>query len=186
MATSAEDKRIIEAIIHKDDTALMAVYKQHKSALHQFISRQLNDSQVADELTQDVFLDFIEALRDFHFQCSIKTFLFTIAKNKVIDVIRKKKIKKILFSSMPEHVVDNITAVMFDDGLEKKELQKQIKTVLDNLPNDYQVVLRLKYVEGEKVQTIARKLSLGFKATESLIFRARKAFVSIWRTSNPV
>jgi RNA polymerase sigma-70 factor (ECF subfamily) len=85
---------------------------------------------------------------------------------------------------MPEHVVDNITAVMFDDELEKKELATQIKTVLDDLPNDYQVVLRLKYIEGEKVQTIARKLSMGFKATESLIFRARKAFVSIWKTSN--
>lgn len=186
MATSADDKKIIEAIIHKDDTALLALYKQHKATLHQFINRQLNDPQLADELTQDVFLDFIEALRDFHFQCSIKTFLFTIAKNKVIDVIRKKKIKRILFSSMPEHVVDNITAVMFDDELEKKELATQIKTVLDDLPNDYQVVLRLKYIEGEKVQTIARKLSMGFKATESLIFRARKAFVSIWKTSNAV
>jgi len=50
------------------------------------------------------------------------------------------------------------------------------------LPNDYQFVLRLKYIEGERVNNIAKKLSLGFKATESLLFRARKAFIKVFET----
>lgn len=83
---------------------------------------------------------------------------------------------------MPAYILEGLTAVVFDDGLEKKELSTKIKHVFDHLPNDYKMVLRLKYIEGAKVKTIANKLSLGFKATESLIYRARKAFIKVFHT----
>ena len=146
------------------------------------MNKQLNDAAKSEEFIQDIFYDFIESLRDFQYQCSLKTYLFSIARNKVIDTIRKKKIKKILFSSMPAYILEGLTAVVFDDGLEKKELSTKIKHVFDHLPNDYKMVLRLKYIEGAKVKTIANKLSLGFKATESLIYRARKAFIKVFHT----
>jgi len=48
------------------------------------------------------------------------------------------------------------------------------------LPNDYQVILRLKYMEGIKIKEIAGILKMNFKATESLLFRARKNFIKIF------
>ncbi len=179
MATSENETKLIEQIMHRDEKALHELIRTYRPQLSQFIFKQLSDRQVAEELTQDVFLDFIESLRDFHYQCSIKTFLFAIAKNKIIDTIRKKKIKRILFSSMPLHIIEGMT-VVFDEDIEHRELSSKISHVLDKLPNDYQLVLRLKYIDGEKVKTISDKLSLGFKATESLIFRARKAFVKLF------
>lgn len=182
MNDRTDEKKIVAAIIAKDEAALLEFYKLHKDSVFRYIKNQLKDKPQAEEITQDVFLDFIEALRDFHFQSSLKTFLFSIARNKVIDVIRRKKVKKILFSSLPTYVVENITAVVFDDTLEKKELAEKMKTVLQALPNDYQLVLRLKYVEGKRVKSIAEKLSLKFKATESLIYRARKMFVKVFHS----
>lgn len=178
----SDEKKIVAAIIAKDETALFELYKSYKDPVFRYIYHQLKDKSHAEEITQDVFLDFIDALRDFHFQSSIKTFIFSIARNKVIDVIRRKKVKKILFSALPEYVVENITAVVFDDGMEKKELADKMKKVLETLPNDYQLVLRLKYVEGQRVKSIAEKLSLKFKATESLIYRARKMFVKVFHS----
>lgn len=182
MSQQLDEKKIVSAIIARDETALFELYKQHRDHLFRYIYNQLKDKSLAEEITQDVFLDFIEALRDFHFEASLKTFLFSIARNKVIDVIRRKKVKKILFSSLPAYVVENITSVMFDDTLEKKELAEKMKTVLQALPNDYELVLRLKYMEGQNVKSIAEKLSLKFKATESLIFRARRMFVKIFQS----
>ncbi len=181
MSTSEEEKNLIERIIKKDEKALLLVYKKNKNLILNFVNRQLRDYQLAEEVTQDVFLDFIESLRDFNFQCSLKTFLFSIAKNKVIDVIRKKKIKKILFSALPPYFVEGLKTILIDDEIDRNELNGKIKKTLSELPNDYQLVLRLKYIEGEKVTNIAEKLSLGFKATESLIFRARKAFVKVFQ-----
>lgn len=182
MSIDLNERALIQKIIRKDEKALLTIYRLYKKSIHNFIYRKLKDYHTAEEITQDVFLDFIEALRDFRFQSSIKTFLYSIARNKTIDFIRKKKLKKILFSALPPYFIESLKTIFIDEELEKKELSKKIKETLQKLPNDYQFVLRLKYMEGEKVNNIAKKLALGFKATESLVFRARKAFIKIFET----
>ncbi len=180
MKSSQNEEEVIKKIVAKDEGAMINFYNQYKKPVFNFILRKLNDSYLAEELTQDVFLDFIETAGDFRYQCSIKTFLFSIAKNKVVDTIRKKKIKKILFSALPKYFVESLTMVLMDDEIEKKELVRKIDKVFNKLPDDYRLILRLKYIDGEKVKNIARILSLKFKATESLLFRARKAFVKVF------
>lgn len=182
MSLNSEEQKLVRRIIQKDENALLYLYEKYQKSIQIFINRKLNDYSVAEEISQDVFLDFIEALRDFHFQCSLKTFLYSIARNKTIDYIRKKKLKKILFSALPPYFVEGLKTIFIDDELEKKELSRKIKKTLEMLPNDYQFVLRLKYLDGERVNNIAEKLAIGFKATESLLFRARKAFIKIYQT----
>src|SRR3989344_648391 len=136
MLKRVDEKELVQRIIQKDEKALLFLYQKYQKSIQHFIYRKLKDYNVAEEISQDVFLDFIEGL---------KTFLI-------------------------------------DDELEKKELSTKIKKTLEMLPNDYRVILRLKYIDGERVNNIAEKLSIGFKATESLLFRARKAFIKIFQT----
>jgi RNA polymerase sigma factor, sigma-70 family len=180
MKISQEDKEIVEKIVNKDSSAFFYFYKRNYSLVFNFIKRKINDKGKVEELTQDVFFDFIEALRDFHFQSSLTTFLLTIAKNKVIDEIRKKKIKKILFSHLPNFLIESLKVVFIEDDLDRKELRKKIEEVFKKLPKDYRLVLRLKYIENKKLVYIAKRLKMKFKATESLLFRARKAFINIF------
>lgn len=182
MIKREDEKKLVTRIINRDEKALLFLYKKYQKPLQSFIFRKLKDYNIAEEISQDVFLDFIEALRDFNYQSSLKTFLYSIAKNKSIDYIRKKKLKKILFSALPPYFVERLKTIFIDEEIDKKELTVKIKKAMDSLPNDYQIVLRLKYMEGERVNNIADKLSIGFKATESLLFRARKAFIKVFRT----
>ncbi len=182
MEISEKDRELLQKLIKRDEKTLLNFYRQFNLAVFNFVYHQLGNKHLAEEVTQDVFLDFIESLRDFRGQCSLNTYLFTIARNKTIDVIRKKKLKKILFSTLPFYIVEGLKTILIDEEIEKKELAAKIKKVFQRLPNDYQLVLRLKYIEGEKVKKIAQKLSLGFKATESLIFRARKAFIKVFQS----
>ncbi len=177
-----DEKELVARIIKKDEKSLMFVYRIYRQPIFNFIKKQLGDSGVAEEITQDVFLEFIEALRDFHFQCSLKTYIFSIARNKTIDTIRKKKIKKIFFSSMPSYFLDNIASVVFDEKIERQEVRSKIKKTFSKLPNDYRLILRLKYIENHTVRGISKKLVIGFKATESLLFRARKAFIKVFNS----
>lgn len=180
MLKRGNERELVLRIIQRDEKALLFIYQKYQKSIQNFINRKLKDYDVAEEISQDVFLDFIEALRDFHFQSSVKTFLYSIAKNKTIDYIRKKKLKKVLFSALPAYFIEGLKTILIDDELEKNELTAKIKKTLELLPNDYRLVLRLKYLDGEKVNSIAEKLAIGFKATESLLFRARKAFVKIF------
>ncbi len=182
MKTNSEEKKVIKKIIEGNERAFLELYKNNKKQVFNFIYRQLRDYHLSEEITQDVFFDLIESLRDFRGESSIKTLIFSIAKYKVIDHIRKKKIKKLLFSALPEYFVERLKTIILDDEIDKNELKEKIKKVFEALPNDYSLILRLKYIEGARVKEIARKLSLNFKATESLIFRARKAFIKVFNS----
>ncbi|MCX7996172.1 MAG: RNA polymerase sigma factor [Patescibacteria group bacterium] len=175
-----DEKSLVKRILAKDEQAFLLFVRANETNLFHYVYRQINDRDAAEEIVQDVFVDFLEALRSFHFQCSLKTYLFSIAKFKVIDAIRKKKIKKVIFSALPDYVVEGLSPVIIDDTLEKKELADKIHAVIAALPHEYQVILRLKYVDEVRVKAIAERLSLTFKATESLLFRARKAFIKLF------
>lgn len=182
MNTNKEEKELLKKIINRDERALFYVYKKYQPSIFNFVKSQINNYQTAEELTQDIFLDFIEALRDFRFQSSLKTFIFSIARHKVIDQIRKKKIKSILFSHLPSFIVESLKVVFIDEEIDKKELKEKIEKIINSLPNDYQVILRLKYIEGIKMKEISGKLKMNFKATESLLFRARKNFIKVFNS----
>ncbi len=183
MKTNSEERKTIQAIISKDEKAFLELYKAYNKQVFNFIYRQLRDYHLSEDITQDVFFDLIESLRDFRGESSLKTLIFSIAKYKVIDHIRKKKIKKLLFSALPDYFVEGLKTIILDDEIDRRELKAKISHVLEALPNDYSLILRLKYMEGVRVKEIAKRLSLNFKATESLLFRARKAFIKVFNSS---
>lgn len=178
---SKADQSLVKRLLAKDETALREFYSLYKDSLLQYLLRTL-DQEDAEEVLQDAYLQTLEALRNFRGQSSLKTFLYSIAKRRAIDKLRKKKIKKIFFSYFPQRFVDSLATVLMKDDLDEKYLEGKIERVLKDLPNDYALVLRLKYKEGYKVADIAKEIKLSFKATESLIFRARKSFVTTYNT----
>jgi RNA polymerase sigma-70 factor (ECF subfamily) len=175
-----KDKNLMERIINRDERAFYSFYQTNKNSLFNFIYRQIKNRQDAEEVLQDSFLAFIEGLRDFREQSSLKTFLFSIARRKIIDKIRKKKIKRILFSHLPKKIIESLTSVLLDEEIDRRFLIKKIDKVFERLPNDYALILRLKYKEGYPVVEIAKKLKLSFSAAESLLFRARQAFIKLY------
>lgn len=177
-----DDQKIIAGLIARNEKVLFDFYKKNYPLIFKFVNRHIKDKQTVEEIVNDAFYDFLENIRDFRGESTLKTYLFSIAHHKTIDYIRKKKIEKILFSALPSYLVEGLKIFFLDKEIEKKELTKKINQVFKKLPNDYQLVLRLKYIEGEKVKSIAKKLSMKFKATESLIFRARKAFIKIFNS----
>lgn len=179
---SQKDENILQQLIKKDERTLRLFYKEQKKPLLNFILRHVSDKPDAEEVLQDAFLAFIEGIRDFRRQSSLKTFLFAIAKNKAIDKLRKKRLKRILFSHLPERIVDSIAAVFLEEELNRDHLSQQIERVMAVLPHDYATILRLKYKEDYKVARISSELKLSFKATESLLFRARQAFIVAYKT----
>ncbi|MDP4011826.1 MAG: RNA polymerase sigma factor [Candidatus Roizmanbacteria bacterium] len=179
--TSEIDQEIVKRIINRDERALHMLYKKFRPQIFGYIYRRIPQKHIAEEITQDIFIHFLEGLRDFRFQCSIKTFLFAIARNKSIDYMRKKKIKQILFSRLPTFVVEGLTQFVMDDELERKELEQKLATTMQALPHDYRLILRLKYMEDKSVKEISKKLLKTFKSTESLLYRARKAFIDLYK-----
>jgi len=175
----SNDQILLKRLLAQDEKALKFFYNQHKKVLMKFIGRSLQEED-AEEVLQDTFFGFIESLRNFRGQSSLKTFLYSIAKRKIIDRMRRKKIQRVLFSYLPAYIVETLATVLLQDTVDKRHIAKKISRVFHRLPNDYARVLRLKYIEGYKVSKIGTDMGLSLKAVESLLFRARKAFAKLY------
>lgn len=170
----------IQKIKRGDERALLLMYKKFHSPLFHFINRQMRDVAVSEELVQDVFLGVIDGIREGRNIQSFSAYIYTIARYKTIDCIRRKKIKKVLLSALPEHVVSGCATLLFNEQLEHNEIKDTLESVFSKLPHEYALIIRLKYIDGFTVKKIASYLTVNFKAAESMLFRARREFSKLY------
>lgn len=175
---------IIEKIRQGNERALLVLYKKYHLPIFQFINRQIRDVGVSEELVQDVFFGCIEGIREERDIKSFSAYIYTIARYKTIDFIRRKRIKKILLSALPENIVNGCASLLFNEKTEKDEVADILERVFKNLPHEYALIIRLKYVDGYTVKKIANMLAIKFKAAESMLFRARKEFSKLYTILN--
>lgn len=174
------DRELTAGILSKDRMSLSLFYRTYAPLLRRYIQLKISDQSDAEEVLQDSLFAFLEAIRDFGGRSSIKTFLFSITNHKIIDFYRKKKIKQVVFSRLP-NLSELISPVLNpEEELNAGELKQKIIRTLSRLIPRYRQVLILKYLEDVSVEDIARKLAISFKSAESRLFRARKAFVELF------
>ena len=166
----------LDKVRQGNEHALLFIYKTYHQSLFQFINRQIRDVGVSEELVQDVFLGCIDGIRDNKEIKSFSAYIFTKARYKTIDFIRRKKIKKVLFSAIPEKVVNGAATLLFNEKMQKDDITDIVERVFKHLPHEYSLIIRLKYIDGFTVKKIASQLAVNFKAAESMLFRARREF----------
>ena len=155
-------------------------YQKYYQGVRGFVARKIDDEGVAEELTNDILWAAYESLPTFNHNCSEFSFICSIAKHKVIDYYRKKKLKTILFSASPvfEEIADK--AIGPERDVLKNELKEEIEKTLGDLREGYGKILRLKYVDGLRIDKIAQLTKLSIKAVESRLIRAKKQFQTVW------
>jgi len=174
------DKELVSAIISGDKLALYHFYQTYNKKIFSYVFSKIENKKDAEELTQDTFLSALDSLRDFKFQSTLYTYLFSIAKYKVIDYYRLKKISYLVFSHFP-HLKKLISKVLTpDDSLLKKELKNQIISTFKKIKPIYRKIIILKYQEDKSIKQISEILNISPKKAESLLFRARKKFSLVY------
>lgn len=155
-------------------------YEKYFYSVKGFVARKIDDEETAQELTNDILWSAFQSMPGFNHECSEFSFVCSIAKHKIIDYYRKKKLKTILFSTNPmfEEIAD--MALTPERDVLKNELKSEIKETLNELKAGYKKILRLKYIEGLKVRKIAQITNLSVKAVESRLIRAKKQFQLRW------
>lgn len=72
------------------------IYKEYSKYVFNYLLSLTNNAEIAEELMQETFYSAIKNIHKFQNNSSLKTWLYKIAKNKLIDYCKKnKKIKEI-------------------------------------------------------------------------------------------
>jgi len=130
-----------------------------------YVKKRVNIKEDAEDLTQDIFLKLSKA--DNQNINSIKSWVFSIAKNTIIDYYRKKKISTTEIEDIPfePEVVDKDAAV---------ELSKCVARFVNELPEEYRSIMTLSELEGVPQKEIAERLNMNYVTVRSKVQRGRK------------
>lgn len=159
-----------------DPQAVTDFYKLYSPKISSYLTGKLPSEEDAQEALNDVFLEAIDSLHLLQNEKNLQAWLFRIAHNKMVDYYRKRKIKSLLLSQIPYLEIIDKEVHQPEFQFEKDRVRDKIEQTLFGLAPNHQKILRLHYEEQMSVKDIAPVLNLSFKATESLLFRARKNF----------
>ena len=169
-------------VILSDPQAVANFYRQASPKIFHYLAKKL-PREDAQELTNDVFLEAIDSMHLLKKDGNLGSWLYSIAHNKMVDYYRKRKIKSLLLSQIPylEIVAREISQPEFQ--FEKNRIKDKIKQTFYQLSENHQRILSLHYEEGVPVKDLALTFNISFKATESLLYRARRKFQVIYERS---
>jgi RNA polymerase sigma-70 factor, ECF subfamily len=177
------ETELVRRILDRDRKSLAVFYKTYAPKLSRYLHLKIGNPEDAEEILSDTLYAFLEALRDFNGKASIQTFIFSICNHKIIDYYRRKKLKHFVFSKMPQMEALVSPLLSPEDEMESKLITDKIQRTFTEILPQYRSVLLFKYADNLSVSDIARKLAVTIKSAESVLFRARKAFVKAFVTT---
>lgn len=147
------------------------IIKDYRENLIFFVMRYIKSSSIAEEIAQDAFVELLIHKERYNFSCSLKTYLFTIARNKAVNILRRQK-----FSTDeeidPESTSDERS---LEEKLISDERKEMLYKAMGKLSEDYRSALYLVYVEDLSYDDAGKVMGKNRKQIENLVFRAKAA-----------
>ena len=136
------------------------------------INRYVHNIAVAQEISEDVFVELLIHKRRYNFKTSLKTYIFTIGRNLAVSYIRKCARK-------PEYSYEFIETEqdrrMLEDEFIREEEKRELHEALGRIPEDYSTALHLIYFEGMSNEQVGAVMKKNKKQVENIVYRAKKA-----------
>lgn len=155
-----------------DESAFGELLDMYSENLIFFINRYVHNVAVAQELSEDVFVELLIHKRRYNFKTSLKTYIFTIARNKAVDYIRKCARHPECAYEYIETESDRLT---IEDEFLKKEQERELHKAIDKLNDDHKTVLHLIYFEDMSYEQAGKVMKKKRKQIENLVYRAKQA-----------
>ena len=158
------------------------LYQTHSRAVYYLALRYLGDPQKAEDVTHDVFLKVFRKLNEFRGESSWRTWLYRITINHCHN-LRQSWHSRNLVTNADEAVWDNAAAPADSPlrALETKELGQRIQKALDDLSEEYRLLLLLVADEELSYAEVATLTGQSADAVRGKLHRARKAFALLFQ-----
>ncbi len=175
---SAEE-RLLSALKSGDRAARKAFFEGHHSFIFTLCWRLCGSREDAEDATQDVFVRIFSSLEQFRRESSLKTWIYRIAVNTCLQLIRRRKLERIVSLDFLEQTDKRkkepaLTCPdQVGDDLELAQVQRLVKKAIDGLPPRQRSALVLQRYEGLALDEIAMSMGIGRGAVESLLHRAK-------------
>lgn len=157
---------------HEQEYTIESLMNEYGQRILWLAYSYVKDKSLAEDITQEVFVNCYNNLHQFRGDSSIKTWLYRIASNRCKDVMKSWafRSKKITGSLFDDHKSEagNPEKILID-RIESQELSNNVLA----LPVKYREIIYLFYFENYKIEDICLLLSLNTNTVKSRLHRGR-------------
>lgn len=168
--------QVVDAIKRNDTITLKRIYANNYPKIEILVLKNNGTKEYAKDIYQEAFLAVWQNVKQDKFipqsESSINGYLYTIAKNKWMDVLRSQGYKKTIMASQMSYfeIKDEENNGMDDDILKDKRLE-DVMHAFKNLGDACKSLLRKFYFEKKSMNDIAKELQLDSASTRNKKYR---------------
>lgn len=159
MKNNKSNKELLQLLRKDDKVAFFLIYERYSKRLYGFVFGYIKQEQDAEEIVQEVFIKIWEARNKIDIYSSFESFLFTVAYNSTISLLRKrvteKKYVEYLKSIQQIDIAPELT-----DEIHYKELNEKVQSLLNELTPRQKEIFQLSREMGFSHNEIAQKLNI--------------------------
>ena len=167
---AASDARLVERIPYdRSGEELRELYRRYAGELFGFACNALGDRELAEEVVQDVFARLWRHAGDYDSdKASVRTWLYSIARNRIVDARRRASVRPGLAPEKGEQKAPED----LDRELEQAVLRWQVAAALSRLSPEHREVIRLSHWGGLSLREIAEQKGIPLGTAKSRAYYA--------------
>ena len=167
-AAEQDERTLIAGAAAGDRSAARALYDAHVERVHRIAYRLCGDADMAEDLTQDVFIQLFRKLDQFRGESSFSTWVHRVALTVSLNAMRKVK----RFRAR-ETEIDEAFHFEQADGEIEPDLRDRLKAAIDALPDGIRAALVMHTIEGYSHAEIGEALGIAEGTSKARVFDAR-------------
>ena len=153
-----------------DERAFTVIVRTYELPVFNYVLRTVGDRTLAEDLTQDIFLRVYQGLPRFSLRCRFTTWLFQVAKNRILDELRARERRP-----FPAVAIEDAPPIdVVDAPLERLEAVDAVWRGVAALNPDLKMALLLRDVVGLSYTEIADSLEITLATVKWRIYKARE------------
>ena len=172
------DAELIHKILSGDEAAFSALVQKYQKSVHALAWRKIGDFHIAEEITQDIFLQVYKKLPTLKDSNQFTGWLYVIANRQCIAWLRKKKQPvQSLEATSHETLEETAYTCYISEQREEAEVERRreiVQNLLEKLPESERTVVVLHYLGEMTCEAISKFLGVSPNTVKSRLSRARK------------
>ncbi len=179
--SSHQDKQLVQGLVRRDPNAMMDLYQRYGRLLYSIILRAVNDSAIAEDITQETFLRVWSRVASFNPEKgNLEAWLVTVARNRAFDYLRSMRNAPETSSLSFTELESSSSSFLLTDTAQLSRLTATdaVRAALDGLKSEQREVIELTHFEGMTQTEIAGRLQKPLGTVKGLVRSALKSLRS--------
>jgi RNA polymerase sigma-70 factor, ECF subfamily len=175
-----KDLEAVKRVLAGDSSAFQLLQDKYTRIIVALVRKMVRNEDDVEDLAQETFIKAYKALKTFQPGYSFSAWIYRIASNTCIDFLRKKRFLTVSLSQPLGNSEDDYffeiedKSYVPDLGVLAEERKKALKLAIDNLPDNYREIIKLRHEEELDYNMISERLGLPLGTVKAHLFRARK------------